>query len=419
MGNKCCQKRKVERKIVLLLLGLDNAGKTRAANGLAGDTLTSPVPTVGFSVINLKYLNYNVRIYDLGGGPNIRGIWHKYFVDAHGLIFVVDSSDFSRFEEVKMVLGDIIYNEKIAGKPLLVLANKQDHENALDEVDIIEYLNIEQMVNVQKCPTLVQSCSANENNSHKLDPGIKNGYEWILNNIDKRYPSLNQRVEADVMDQERIEREELLAKIQRIKALHEMEESREQQSEDAIQTYSDYVKKINGEVKREEKEDKDFVVAFEDIIDSSKSGSSGSSSISFAPVYITDNCALSDRPKSAVEIVKHQLLLNTNIKKHPLKSRSNRTAPLNLYGEKLPHSAKERRREYKNDTRNLRSADNSLFTISAAVPEGVDYKGASGDFVRLNSFDKKRLSPLKGKSNGVPWAQRPANGDVISVVDVE
>lgn len=70
------------RKIVLLLLGLDNAGKTKAANGLAGDRLSSPVPTVGFSVVHLKYNDeYDVNIFDLGGGPNIRGIWNKYFVD--------------------------------------------------------------------------------------------------------------------------------------------------------------------------------------------------------------------------------------------------------------------------------------------------------------------------------------------------
>ncbi|XP_023015159.2 uncharacterized protein [Leptinotarsa decemlineata] len=414
MGNKCCRKGKVKRKIVLLLLGLDNAGKTRAANGLAGDPMTSPVPTVGFSVINLKYSNYDVRIFDLGGGPNIRGIWHKYFVDAHGLIFVVDSSDFSRFSEVKMELEDILYNDKIAGKPLLVLANKQDHENALDEIDIIEYLNIEQMVNVQKCPTLVQSCSANENTTNKLDPGIQRGYEWLLSNIDKRYGSLNQRVEADVMEQEKIERDALLKKIQRIKALQEMEESKK--SEDAIETYSEYVKKINGKVQKEEKLS-DYVVVFDNLDPSSESSSS---SISFPPVYVTNNSALTDRPKSAVEMVKHQLQLTNNTRKQSLKSRSNKTAPMSLFGERLPHSAKERRKDYSNSVRRLKSADNSLFTISNTVTDHPDFVGAGGDTILMNNFDKNRLPPLKGRSNGVPWVHKPANGDsVISVVDIE
>lgn len=66
---------------------MDNAGKTKAVNGLAGDTCSSPVPTVGFSVVNLKYMKYDVNIFDLGGGPNIRGIWPKYFVNVSNFDF--------------------------------------------------------------------------------------------------------------------------------------------------------------------------------------------------------------------------------------------------------------------------------------------------------------------------------------------
>lgn len=39
------------------------------------------MPTVGFSTISLKYRDTDVTVYDVGGGPNIRGIWHRYFVD--------------------------------------------------------------------------------------------------------------------------------------------------------------------------------------------------------------------------------------------------------------------------------------------------------------------------------------------------
>lgn len=62
------------------MLGLDNAGKTAAVKGLAGE-LPDTVPTVGFAVVTLHYQNYTVKVYDLGGGDNIRGIWPQYFVD--------------------------------------------------------------------------------------------------------------------------------------------------------------------------------------------------------------------------------------------------------------------------------------------------------------------------------------------------
>lgn len=70
---------------MLLLVGLDNAGKTVAAKGLAGESVDAVVPTVGFSVVNLYYKKYKVKVFDLGGGSNIRGIWHRYFVDVSNM----------------------------------------------------------------------------------------------------------------------------------------------------------------------------------------------------------------------------------------------------------------------------------------------------------------------------------------------
>lgn len=70
------------------------------------------------------------------------------------------------------------------GKPVLILANKQDRENALDEIDLVDMLDLEDLVNEKKCPTLVESCSATEiTNKTKVDPGIKKGYHWLINYI--------------------------------------------------------------------------------------------------------------------------------------------------------------------------------------------------------------------------------------------
>lgn len=38
----------------------------------------------------------------------------------HGLIYVVDASDMSRIAENKIVFGELISNENIAGKPILL-----------------------------------------------------------------------------------------------------------------------------------------------------------------------------------------------------------------------------------------------------------------------------------------------------------
>jgi ADP-ribosylation factor-like protein 13B len=58
------------------------------------------------------------------------------------------------------------------------LANKQDCEGALDEVDIVEQLNVEAVVNQYRCPTLVEMCSATavKNYHRKQDLAIHNGF---------------------------------------------------------------------------------------------------------------------------------------------------------------------------------------------------------------------------------------------------
>ena len=56
------------------------------------------------------------------------------------------------------------------------LANKQDRENALDELEIIDQLDVERVVNRYRCLTRVEICSALTLEKNKMDVGIKNGF---------------------------------------------------------------------------------------------------------------------------------------------------------------------------------------------------------------------------------------------------
>lgn len=38
----------------------------------------------------------------------MRSLWEKYYADAHGLIFVMDSADVGRFEEARMAFGEYL-----------------------------------------------------------------------------------------------------------------------------------------------------------------------------------------------------------------------------------------------------------------------------------------------------------------------
>lgn len=385
-----------------MLVGLDNAGKTVAAKGLAGERLDSTLPTVGFSVIELKFRQYDVKIFDLGGGPNIRGIWHKYFVDVHGVIFVVDSCDTDRFSEVRQVLTDIISNSKIAGKPLLILANKQDQESALDEIDLIEYLKIEELVNKYCCPALVQSCSANESNYHKSDPGIKQGYEWIINYIDQNYDQLNSRVQVDTVEQEIQEKQEMLAKIERIKA--ERQALAKSEDPDAIQTFSEYVSKVNGNLNTEP-EILNFYPNPEEI-----SLNSSNSSITFPEIYQVNTYSNEkERPRSAVEIVKLQLRMNSNKeirRSQSAKIRRNKTGPARQL--KATEFKPVNGNVIMVSPRKTLEENGRVFTISKMGPAGDFY----GSPVQANALEERfeLKQPSSVKRNG-------ENG--ICVVDVE
>ncbi|XP_076239465.1 uncharacterized protein LOC143182388 [Calliopsis andreniformis] len=190
------KKRCSEKTIILLIVGLDNAGKTSVLNRISGDSDRNVLPTIGFRTVSLRYKSYVVKIYDIGGSSQIRSLWPKYYSGIHGVIYVVDASDISRLTENKVVFGELISHEHISGKPLLLLANKQDVNGAIDELDLVENLDVEHAVNTMKCPTRVEicSCASRENQSQDRTIGIKNGYKWLLDIIIKNYSVLNNRL---------------------------------------------------------------------------------------------------------------------------------------------------------------------------------------------------------------------------------
>lgn len=190
------RKHNSEKNITLLIVGLDNAGKTLILNHIRGDPDKNVLPTMGFRTVCLKYKSYAIKIYDLGGDIQIRSLWPKYYGDIHGLIYVVDASDISRLAENKVVFGELVEHENISGKPLLLLANKQDVGGAIDELDVVDNLDVEYLVNTTKCPTRVETCSCfyEKEKAKSNTLGITNGYKWLLDTILRNYTALNNRV---------------------------------------------------------------------------------------------------------------------------------------------------------------------------------------------------------------------------------
>lgn len=88
--------------------------------------------------ITLPFSNEQCIVYDLSGQGRYREQWQYFYPDVDGIFFVVDSSDLTRISIVQEVLHEIARHPGIQGRaiPFVILANKQDEPNAIDEVKL-------------------------------------------------------------------------------------------------------------------------------------------------------------------------------------------------------------------------------------------------------------------------------------------
>ncbi|XP_074505541.1 ADP-ribosylation factor-like protein 13A isoform X2 [Sebastes fasciatus] len=201
MSNCCTWVSKIQepiRKVTILMVGLDKAGKTSCLRGmLRVPHAVEAGPTQGCVRSELRVENYLVTLMDVGGSAESRGAWKELCGEAHGIIFVVDSSDRQRIKEVKEVLADLLKQTRVAGKPILVLANKQDKMNALLGSELIEILLLEKLVNQSRSLCHIEPCSALMDLRRWSDRKTQRGLRWLLRAVCLDYPELCTRVAQD------------------------------------------------------------------------------------------------------------------------------------------------------------------------------------------------------------------------------
>uniref|UniRef100_A0A3B3QW10 ADP-ribosylation factor-like protein 2 n=1 Tax=Paramormyrops kingsleyae TaxID=1676925 RepID=A0A3B3QW10_9TELE len=127
-----------EREMRLLMLGLDNAGKTTILKKFNGEDVSTISPTLGFNIKTLEHRGFKLNIWDVGGQKSLRSYWRNYFESTDGLVWVVDSADKLRLADCRQELSALLLEERLAGATLLVFANKQDLPGALSKDEIRE-----------------------------------------------------------------------------------------------------------------------------------------------------------------------------------------------------------------------------------------------------------------------------------------
>mmetsp|Transcript_22895 Transcript_22895/g.74586 ORF Transcript_22895/g.74586 Transcript_22895/m.74586 type:complete len:342 (+) Transcript_22895:176-1201(+) len=211
------QRASSERALALVLVGLDNAGKTTLLAALRGETAPpSTTPTWGFNTEKMVSGAASIALYDLGGGRKIRGIWGKYYAEVHGIIFVVDAADSERFEEAKEALHEAVKDALSAGKPLLIFCNKQDLPTAASAPDMAKALDLPSLPNLRH--HIVACYAKPPNPADAPDPRIKEGLKWLLNCIDADWAKLKARVDHDSAAQAAEEERKKLERRKRVEA---------------------------------------------------------------------------------------------------------------------------------------------------------------------------------------------------------
>ncbi|XP_075865932.1 ADP-ribosylation factor-like protein 3 isoform X2 [Microcebus murinus] len=146
-----------DQEVRILLLGLDNAGKTTLLKQLASEDISHITPTQGFNIKSVQSQGFKLNVWDIGGQRKIRPYWRNYFENTDILIYVIDSADRKRFEETGQELAELLEEEKLSCVPVLIFANKQDLLTAAPASEIAEGLNLH---TIRDRIWQIQSCSA-------------------------------------------------------------------------------------------------------------------------------------------------------------------------------------------------------------------------------------------------------------------
>ncbi|KAI9814199.1 MAG: ADP-ribosylation factor-like protein 2 [Pycnora praestabilis] len=97
-----------DKEMRILMLGLDNAGKTTIVKRVMNEDVNTISPTLGFII---KTIDYEGLQGDVGGQKTLRSYWRNYFEKTDALIWVVDATDRLRIDDCREELAGLLLEE--------------------------------------------------------------------------------------------------------------------------------------------------------------------------------------------------------------------------------------------------------------------------------------------------------------------
>ena len=157
----------------IIILGIQNAGKTTILYRLSLGQLVQTTPTIGSNVEEISYNNVKLQAWDLGGQESTRSVWDVYFANTDAIIYVIDTHD-TNYEESKNQFYKLLENEALKNTIILIYANKQDLSGAKRVNDIIQLYELE---GIKDHIWHIQPCSA------QTGEGLVTGMKWLSDQL--------------------------------------------------------------------------------------------------------------------------------------------------------------------------------------------------------------------------------------------
>lgn len=129
-----------KRDFKILITGVEGSGKTSLLYRLKYNKKLFTVPTFGFNIEIIPIEDAKFLTFDIGRMDD-RDM-NEFFPETDVVMWVVDSADMLKMSLSRIKLKELMKNEELKDSFLMVIANKQDLNEAVSTTEIIKKLNL-------------------------------------------------------------------------------------------------------------------------------------------------------------------------------------------------------------------------------------------------------------------------------------